>query len=212
MDKTLPFPEPNWMHEIPNLDKLLDHLNITFGSLDELIKRFNISYTALPTNLASVVEPENLVSLVPQSDITNKYSDSEQILLAMVVFYLLLVALCPMINRSKKTYGYLFDEFKYKILWPVVLGFVIIPVMSIKIPIDLFKMLFSSGKYNLHSIRDVFDNNKISIERDDNNVLHLEYGRLEKKEYPNLIIYDNNGYPIANGHGSCNHNNSDDEI
>lgn len=54
------------------------------------------------------------------------------------------------------------------------------------------KMLFVP-KSNLHSLRDVFDNNKIRVERDDDGVLRFNYGKLEKENYPNLIVYDQNG-------------------
>jgi len=119
------------------------------------------------------------------------------------------VALFPMLNRSKRMYGYMFDEFKYKILWPILLAIVMVPVMTVKIPYDMIMMLFSS-KSHLNSLRDVFDNNKIRVERDDDHILRFSYGKLEKENYPDLIIYDQNGYPKANHHGSCNHD--EDEI
>jgi len=198
---------PMWTHEIPNLDKLLEKLNITYIHLDSLLKEHNISlWHNQPTTL---LDSGNLLSI----NIDNNHSSNKDILLAMLVLYALSVALFPMLNRSKKMYGYMMDEFKYKILWPVVLGLVMVPIMTVKVPYDMAKMLFVP-KSNLHSLRDVFDNNKIRVERDDDGVLRFNYGKLEKENYPNLIVYDQNGYPVANGHNhhSCNGHDNDDEI
>jgi len=197
---------PMWTHEIPNLDKLLEKLNITYSNFDHLLKEHNISiWHNKPTAL---VDSGSLLSI----NIDNNHSNNKDILLAMLVLYALSVALFPMLNSSKKMYGYMMDEFKYKILWPVVLAIVMVPIMTIKVPYDMVNMLFVP-KSNLHSLRDVFENNKIRVERDDDGVLRFNYGKLEKENYPNLIVYDQNGYPVANGHNhnSCGGHN-DDEI
>lgn len=195
---------PDWTHNIPNFDKLLEKLNITFSNLDHLLKEHNVSiWNQQPTNL---LDTGNLhLSIDNEND--SGYFNKDMVL-SIFVLYILSVALFPMLNNSKKMYGYMTDEFKYKILWPVVFGIVMVPVMTVKVPYDMIRMLFVP-KSNLHSLRDVFDNNRIRVERDDDHILRFNYGKLEKENYPDLIVYDQAGYPMANGHNSCNH---EDEI
>jgi hypothetical protein len=177
------------INSIPNLEDFLNKLNITFNKFQHLLQEHN--YTLVHNNqvMSSGILSTNY--LVPVTFVeTNKnintktsFLSSMNIMQLIFIFYFMLILYFPMLNKSKKVYTKLIDKLKYKLLYPMYLGIVLIPILAFNSVVGAGKLIIRKYKH----IDDILIKNEYKIEKDDNELLLLQYGFLGRLEYPNLF-------------------------
>ncbi len=176
------------INSIPNLEHFLNKLNVTFNNFQHLLKEHN--YTLVHNNqiMSSSILSSNYQSPVLYLDTNTKTSflssiSSINIMQLIFIFYFMLILYFPMLNKSKKVYTKLIDKLKYKLLYPMYMGIVLIPILAFNSVVDTGKLIIRKYKH----IDDILINNEYKIEKDDNELLLLQYGFLGRLEYPNLF-------------------------